>query len=94
MTCLKFTFPALVNVTAIFTQPLPGTVQTLLERNQEFIGMLAFWSRDPFAAGVKSSFSNEVSQTEAAVIEYASWLPDPGAAEFASWAVNLRTFGR
>jgi hypothetical protein len=32
----------------------------------------------------------EASRPDAADIEYASWLPDPGALEFDSWAVYLR----
>ena len=91
MTCLKFTLPAAVTVTTIFARPPPMTAQILLERDQEVTKMLIILNRDQFGAGVETSSVHAVSRPEAAEIEYASWLPDPGAVEFASWAVHLRT---
>jgi hypothetical protein len=47
--------------------------------------------RDLLGAGVEMTPEPAASRPDAAAIEYASWMADPGAIEVTSWAVHMRT---
>jgi len=70
--------------------PQPVTAQALLEFEHAVTGALAMLGRDLFGTGGGSAPAPAVRRSDAADIEYASWMPDPGAIEIASWAANMR----
>ncbi len=90
MTCLKLTHPASGTVFAVLTLPQPLTVQSLLELEHAVAGTLAMLGRDLAGADDGTAREPAASRGDAAEIEYASWMPDPGAIEVASWAANMR----
>jgi hypothetical protein len=47
--------------------------------------------RDLIGAGSEAAPGPAAGRPEAAEIEYASWMPDRGATEVASWAKHLRS---
>ncbi|MES2098454.1 MAG: hypothetical protein V4569_01405 [Pseudomonadota bacterium] len=94
MTCLKLTLPASGTVPALLTLPQPLTAQALLELEHAVAGTLAMLGRDLLGTGAGISLEPVVSQPDAAEIEYASWMPDPGAMEVDSWAAHMRPFVR
>ena len=79
MTCLKTTLSASGTAPAVLMLTLPLTAQALLELGQAFAG---------------TASAHSVHRPDAADIEYASWMPDPGAIEVASWGAHLRSPGR
>lgn len=94
MNRLTFTLCASRNAPALLTLPEPQTAQDLLELEQAVAGTLAHLGRELFgASGATASLrATQGSQAaDAADAEYASWLPDPGAIEVASWAAHLRS---
>lgn len=94
MTCLKINLPASETLPSLLTLPHPLKGQALLEHDHVIISRLAFLSRYLFGAYVSPATEHAVSGPDAADIEYASWLPDPGALEIASWASNIRSAAR
>ena len=97
MTNLKITLPVSGAVPALLTLPQPLTAQALLELEHAVIGTLAMLGRDLLDTGAVTSPEHSEHATqgrEAAEIEYASWMPDPGAIEVASWATHIRTSAR
>jgi hypothetical protein len=93
MTCLKSTLLASgtlpVSPTPTFAQPL--TAQTFLEIERTVISALEILGRELFGVGIGMAREPAVSEAEAAELEYASWMPDPGAIELASWTTHLRS---
>ena len=59
--------------------------QAMHENERVFISKLALLSSYLFGVYVSTATAHAVSSPGAADIEYASWLPDPGALEVASW---------
>ena len=90
MTCLRLTHPASGTVFAVLTLPQPLTAQSLLELEHAVAGTLAMLSRDLTGAGDGAPPEPAASRLDAAEIEYASWMPDPGAIEVASWAAVMQ----
>lgn len=91
MTCLKLTLPAAATAPALLTLPQPLTARALFEIERAVAGTLAMLRRDLSDAGMGTVPAHDPSGSDAAEIEYASWMPDPGAMEFASWVAQLRT---
>jgi hypothetical protein len=79
MTCLKSTLPASGTAPAVLMLTLPVTTQALLELGLAFAG---------------TAPAHAAHQPDAADIEYASWMSDPGAIEVASWGAHMRSPGR
>lgn len=77
MTCLTRPLPGTGTVPVLLLLPQPLTAQALRDFENAVAGALATLGRDPNAAN-------------AADLEYASWMPDPGAIEVASWTAHLR----
>ncbi|MBT9554208.1 MAG: hypothetical protein IV088_25480 [Hydrogenophaga sp.] len=77
MTCLTRPLPGTGTVPVLMLLPQPLTAQALRDLEHALADALATRGRDPSAAN-------------AADLEYASWMPDPGAIEVASWAAHLR----
>jgi hypothetical protein len=94
MTCLKLTLPASDTVLAVLTLQHVLTAQKLLELEHAVAGTLAMLGRELGGAGVGSVHEHDASRTDAAEIEYASWMPDRGAIEVASWAAHMQSPGR
>lgn len=90
MTCLKSNRPASSTGPMLLSRSQPLPAQTLLDIEHVFAGTLALLGRDPGGLGLGEDPTSAVSRAEAGNIEYASWLPDPGAVEFASWATHMR----
>jgi|APIni6443716594_1056825.scaffolds.fasta_scaffold77664_2 hypothetical protein len=89
MTCLQITLPVPGTGPAVLTLPQPLTPQALFELEHAVAGTLGLLRRDLFGAVVGTFHENAVSRLDAAEIEYASWMPDPGAIEVASWAAHM-----
>ncbi|RFO97307.1 hypothetical protein DIC66_09270 [Rhodoferax lacus] len=85
MTCLKTTRPALAH---------PSSRQAFPEIESAVIGALARLGRELFGVGLGMAPEPATSPSDAAEAEYASWMPDPGAIEVASWAAHLRASAR
>jgi len=85
MTSLQLTLPVSGSVPALLTLPQPLTPQSVLELEHAVAGTLGMLRRD--LLGV--STAHGVPKADPAEIEYASWLPDRGAIEVASWAANM-----
>lgn len=86
MTSLQLTLPVSGAVPAVLTLPLPLTPQALRELDLAVSGTLGMLLRD--LCGLAAD--RAVQPTDASAIEYASWMPDPGAVEMASWAAQLQ----
>lgn len=91
MTFLKITLPAPGTMPALLALPQPLTAQVLLELEHAVAVTLAMLGHDLFGAGVGTAPERTVSRLDTGEIEYASWMPDPGAIEVASWAAHMRT---
>lgn len=91
MNRLTFTLCASRNAPALLTLPEPQTAQDLLELEQAVAGTLAHLERELFGASGATASLRATQGSQAADAEYASWLPDPGALEVASWAAHLRS---
>lgn len=89
MTCLKFTDPASGPVLALLTLPQPLTSQTWFELESAVTEALNMLGRD--LSGAAHAAVPDQRRPYAADAEYASWMSDPGAIEFASWAVHLQS---
>lgn len=91
MTCLKPALPASGNVQVLLTLPQALPAQELLEPEHAVIDTQALLRRELAGADVAASFGHALNRRDAGATEYASWLPDPGALEIASWASNRRS---
>jgi hypothetical protein len=93
MTCLKSTRLASGTVCARPTPNLaqPLTARTFVEIERTVISALEILGRELFGVGIGMAREPAVSEAEAAELEYASWMPDPGAIEVASWTPHLRS---
>lgn len=91
MTCLQITLPVPGVGPAVLTLPQPLTPKALLELEAAVAGTLGMLRRDLFGTGLWNDPKHAVNRTDAAEIEYASWMPDFGAIEVASWAAHMRT---
>jgi hypothetical protein len=89
MTSLQLTLPVSGGVPALLTLPHPLTPQGLLELEHAVSGTLSTLRRDLLSASAEPSPVHAVRSSDAAEIEYASWMPDRGAIEVASWAAHL-----
>lgn len=89
MTSLQLTLPVSGSVPALLTLPHPLTPQGLLELEHAVSGTLSSLRRDLLSASAEPSPVHAVRSSDAAEIEYASWMPDRGAIEVASWAAHL-----
>ena len=78
MTCLNLTSCASGTVLALLTLPQLRRDQPLLEPGQVVVVIPCAGRQD-------------LLSPDAADIEYASWMPDPGAIEVASWAIQMRS---
>ena len=92
MTVLNINLPAPKTLPSWLSLPHPVQGQALLELDHVFISKLALLDRYLFGAAYASPAA--VHCLDAADIEYASWLPDPGALEMASWATHMRSAQR
>ena len=95
MTPLQLTLPVSEVTPAVLTLPQPLTSQALCELEQAVSDTLGMLRRD--LCGNRRDAADEAAaglaarQYGAGEIEYASWLPDPGAIEVASWTAQLQT---
>lgn len=90
MTCLKLTVPASATVPALLALLQPLTAQALRKLELVVVGTLDALGPDAFDAIVGTARAPTPSRTDAAEIEYASWMPDPGAIEMSSWVTHLQ----
>ncbi|MCX7202693.1 MAG: hypothetical protein NTV17_10615, partial [Burkholderiales bacterium] len=79
MTSLQLTLPVSGGVPALLTLPHPLTPQGLLELEHAVSGTLSTLRRDLLGASVECAFVHALPPSDAAEIEYASWMPDRGA---------------
>ena len=86
MTSLQLTLPVSGAMPAILTLPRPLTAQALRDLDHVVSGSLGMLLRDLCG----DAADRPVQPSDAGVIEYASWMPDPGAVEMASWAAQLQ----
>ena len=91
MTSVQLTLSVSGTAPALLTLPQPLTPQTLLELEQAVSSTLGMLRRDLIGAGSEAAPGPAAGRPEAAEIEYASWMPDRGATEVASWAKHLRS---
>lgn len=94
MTCLQITLSLAGTGPAVLTLPQPLTPQALLDLEHDVAGTLGMLRRDLLSMGFEAAPEHAVRRLDAAEIEYASWMPDPGAIEVASWTAHLRTSRR
>lgn len=94
MTCLKPTLPVPATEPAALTLPQPLMSRALLEIEHAVAGTLGMLRRDQCGLGSGAAPAPAARRREAADIEYASWIPDAGAIEFASWTAHLLTSRR
>ena len=90
MTCLKFIRPTSETVPAPRPLLQPLTAQRLLQYEHMVAGALAMAGFGHFGPGAGHAIEHEVNGVDAADLEYASWMADPGAIEVDSWAAHLR----
>jgi hypothetical protein len=91
MDCLKIYLLASETLPLLRTLPQLLKGAALLENDHECIRELALLDRYLFAAYGSPATERAAIRPDVADIEYASWLPDPGALEVASWATNMRS---
>lgn len=94
MTCMQLNLPLPSAGPALLTLPQPLTAQSLLELERAVAGTLGMLRRDLLSVGLGVAPEPAVRRPDAAEIEYASWMADPGAIEVASWAAHMRTSRR
>jgi hypothetical protein len=94
MTCLKSTLPESGTAPDLCTQSQPLPERTFHEIEHAVIGALTTLGRELFGVGVEMAPEPTASRPNAADVEYASWMPDPGAIEVASWTAHLRPMVR
>jgi hypothetical protein len=93
MTSLQLTLPVTGVAPAILTLPQPLTSQALGELAQAVTETLGMLRRD-LRGAEGTTFAPAARRCDDADIEYASWLPDPGAIEVASWTAQLQSSRR
>ncbi len=89
MTSLQLTLPVSGGAPALLHLPYPLTPQGFLELEHAVSGTLSTLRRDLLGASVEPASVHALPPSDAAEIEYASWMPDRGAIEVASWAAHL-----
>ena len=89
MTSLQLTLPVSGGAPALLNLPYPLTPQGFLELEHAVSGTLSTLRRDLLGASVEPASVHVLPPSDAAEIEYASWMPDRGAIEVASWAAHL-----
>jgi hypothetical protein len=89
MTSLQFTLPVSGGAPALLNLPYPLTPQGFLELEHAVSGTLSTLRRDLLGASIEPASVHALPPSDAAEIEYASWMPDRGAIEAASWAAHL-----
>ena len=93
MTSLQLTLPLTGASPAILTLPQPLTPQALYELAQAVAETLGMLRRD-LRGAESATLAPAARRCDDADIEYASWLPDPGAIEVASWGAQLQASRR
>lgn len=82
---------------AVLTLPQPLTAQTVQALERALVGTLGMLHRDlDRACALEAAPSSEAttrtaSRQTAGQMEYASWLPDGAALEYASWTAHRLT---
>jgi hypothetical protein len=94
MTPLQLTLPVTGVAPAILTLPQPLTPEALGELTQAVTDTLGMMRRDLRNATHPAALGPAPGRGDDAEIEYASWLPDPGAIEMASWTAHLQAARR
>lgn len=94
MTPLQLTLPVTGIAPAILTLPQPLTAQALSELAQAVTDTLGMLQRDLRGAAEGARFAPAPRHSGDAEVEYASWLPDPGVIEVASWTAQLQASRR
>jgi hypothetical protein len=89
MTSLQLTLPVSGGAPALLNLPYPLTPQGFLELEHAVSGTLSTLRRDLLGASVEHASVHVLPPSDAAEIEYASWMPDRGAIEVASWSAHL-----
>ena len=87
MTSLQLNLPVSGAMPVVLTLPLPLTPQALRDLDQAVSGGLGMLLRD-LCGDVAARTQRP---TDVGAIEYASWMPDPGAVEMALWATQLQS---
>jgi hypothetical protein len=90
MTRLSFTRSASGTEAAPLVRPQPLTAQTSLGYEHMIAGALAMVGFGLLDRGVGHVCAHPVGAPDAADIEYASLMSDPGAIEVDSWAARMR----
>lgn len=90
MTCLTLTDPAARTPMSVGMLRPTLTAQDLPVLTHAVIGALLLSGRDLCGNTDRLNPLHAVDRSDAADIEYASWMPDPGAIELASWAAHIR----
>lgn len=93
MPSLQLTLPVTGVAPAILTLPQPLTPQVLGELAQAVTEALGRLRRD-LRGAEGATFAPAARRCDDADTEYASWLPDPGAIEVASWGAQLQASRR
>lgn len=91
MTCLQITLPVPGTDPAVSALARALTPQDLLELVHAVADTLGVLRPDLFGAGLGTAPEHAVIRPDAADLEYASWMPNSGAIEVASWAAHMRT---
>ncbi len=94
MTPLQLTLPVTGVAPAVLTLPQPLTPEALGELTQAVNDTLGMLRRDLRNATHPAAFGSAPRRCDDGDIEYASWLPDPGAIEIASWTAHLQAARR
>jgi hypothetical protein len=94
MTCLNPSPTAPGSAPTLHSLSSAQTAQAFLSVEHAVIGALAILGREMFGAGLGLAPEPALDRSDAAALEYASWLPDPGAIEVASWAAYLQPAAR
>lgn len=90
MTCLKSIHPASATVPIRLTLTHPLSNKALFDIEYALIASLAKLGCGLFGADPWQT----MSPADAGDLEYASWFPDPGATEVASWATHMGASAR
>ncbi len=90
MTCLALTSPDSGRLLALLTLPEPLTATNLHELEDATAQTLASLGRCLFGTGPVPAAGHGAIPAYDTEAEYASWIPDPVAAELAAWASRHR----
>lgn len=90
MTCLKSPLSAPGAMPALDALPHALTAQACLAIEHAVLDALTLLGRELLGSSMGMAPEPSLSAQQAADIEYASWLPDPGAMEMASWTPSTQ----